>query len=283
MKNEFKFSVLKYVHSRVLQEELIVGVLFYFPHKSRFEFKFPEKLGRLKGLYTNFSESLIKSYLKTFDEKAKEINKYYISQNIDNLDSFIEKEFLLKDSTALEFSKTKAGFLYTENLEQITNDILSIYLSNYFSEQKTTERHNERFLLKKIKDNFISFNINPEKYLIKDKIIEAENGYVKVEYAWQNGSTNLIKPISFDFSDPSQINKTALLNYGYLNFLKNKAQEDNLRFDLFVSRPIEKGLFQAYEKALKVLDSTETPKKIIEEDCIEKYTLEAANYLKSKE
>jgi hypothetical protein len=60
MTNIFKYSLLKYNHSQVLNEELVLGILFYFPHKNQFDFIYPPKLTRIKKIYFNFSESLIK-------------------------------------------------------------------------------------------------------------------------------------------------------------------------------------------------------------------------------
>ncbi len=45
------------------------------------------------------------------------------------------------------------------------------------------------------------------------------------------------------------------------NLLKEMAWEKDLRFDFLVAPPINRGLFEAYEHALEVLDSIEANKK----------------------
>ena len=86
-------------------------------------------------------------------------------------------------------------------------------------------------------------------------------------------------PVGLDLSDESGINDKSILLHGKLNFLSEKAEQENLRYDLLVSTPQKKGLFKAFDKAIKILDSSTAPKKIITEDSYQAYVEKALKQL----
>jgi hypothetical protein len=197
------------------------------------------------------------------------------------MDQFIEKEILIKDSTALQFSKTLSSVLFSEDLNIVKENYYQLYLSHYNIEEKVYQRHDERFILREFRKTINQVGANFEKHLIKGKVVESDRVSQKFEYAWQNGSLNLIKPLSFDLSEKSIINEKAILYYGTLNFLSDVAQTENFRFDLLVSKPQTKNLFKAYENALGIIRESTAPIKIIEENELKKYTIDALEYLES--
>lgn len=130
MNKTFHYSILRYRHSCLLQEEVNVGLLFFFDEDKRVEFLYPKSLQRISSLYHNFSVTLIKNYLKTFERAANEVQKEFQSESEKLLSSelrnYINSRFLPDDASALFFTDLKRG--------------------NYSSTQKTLQYYKEQFL-----------------------------------------------------------------------------------------------------------------------------------------
>jgi hypothetical protein len=96
----------------------------------------------------------------------------------------------------------------------------------------------------------------------------------KFDYAWQNGTLNLVKPISFDLKESKSIADKAYKNLGQFIDLENEAEENNLRYDLIIGRPSSKSLYKDYDHAISLLEKIKHA-SIIEEDKIKQYSLKA--------
>ena len=101
--------------------------------------------------------------------------------------------------------------------------------------------------------------------------MENETGNVfNFDYAWQNGTLNLVKPISFDLKESKSIADKAYKNLGQFIDLENNAKNKNLRFDFILGKPSSKFLFKEYDHAVKLLEKIKFS-EIIDEDEIEQY------------
>ena len=280
MNTAFTYTILRYIHSQVLGEVVNVGILFSFPNQGKVVFKYPESLTRLKGLYRRFSESQIRAYQRGFAEKAAALNAEWRSSSpsafAKSIREVTPQDFLVEDATALQFSETKEGFLPGDNLEYVVDQYFRLYFGEYVTEKETRDKHDEAYLNKKFLQALRT--ADPTAYarrFVRDVVIESAKTSLKFDFQWQNGTTNLIKSIGLDLSDESSINDKSILLHGKLNFLGQKAKEENLRYDLLVSTPQKKSLFKAFNNALKILDSSEAPKKIITEDSYQAYVEKA--------
>ena len=265
------------MHSQALGESLNVGVLFVFPEERRVFFKAPERLKRLIDAYPTQSDSHIRSYLKTFENKAKQLDDAWeIETDYELLEpkKFITKNFLYEDASALIFSEPNFVVKYTQNILKIAEDYTCKLLTGYEAEQ-TEERHNERFIIRQYSKSLSQLDENILHKVVtakEDLLIIAPKTELQFDFGWQNGTYNLVKAVSFDLKESSSINDKAVNLYGKLHFLNNLAIEKNYRFDLLVSRPQDKNLFKAYDRALEILEDSKTNKEIIEEEAILTYS-----------
>ncbi|MGB0930779.1 MAG: DUF3037 domain-containing protein [Chitinophagales bacterium] len=299
---KFRYYVLKYRPSLLLDERVNIGLLFVFEGDKQVQFLYPKRLQRLSGLYKGIVLKDIKNYLREFEQKADELTK---EERV--FSDRVADKFLLPDSNSLFFSESKFGEYI------IIDKILAYYKEKYFSVyglsgvkepiQQLSERnfkvkeflnvgtingniffeqHNDAYLTKmffkqlKLKaDNQPNIGLFQKDYQVKGKVFETT-----FDCAWQNGTTNLIKSIGFDLEEERLIQEKSFRWYGELSQLTSDSKDNKYRFDLLVSRPQDKKLFTAYDKALRILDNIETNKKIIEEDDIEEYAVEALNTVK---
>jgi Protein of unknown function (DUF3037) len=273
--NIFTYSLLRYVHSATSGEALNVGILFIFPEQKQVIFHAPNRLTRLSHTYQNFSEWLVKAHLKGIKQKAHQINNdwnLFSDEILKDQRAFIAREFLLEDATALQFSAIRVGVLDTDNYEELAQSYYELYFGDYNDQETKGNKRNEQYISQKLFKNIISKGKEVEQYLKKDVIVKSPNLTLKFEYGWQNHHLHLVKPLAFDLDTEEGIQEKSARNFGYLTLINQTAKENNYTFDILVSRPSDKKLFSSYDKALSVLESVPTSKRIFEESQFEEYS-----------
>lgn len=283
----YTYSILKYRHSQLLDEQLNVGLLVYFPEFNTFDFKHSSNLKRVKAIYENVSDKVILHYLKQIDKKITLLNKkpslfrkYDIKQHLNH---FIHKELISSDASTLQFTKAYEGLTYNES----PRAIIDFLLVSYFSELKTSVLGSTTQRLSSISERFFNKiasqidieSLEKEQKLFKKYKVENETGKTYTfDYAWQNGNLNLVRPLNFDLKTGKGIEDKAHKTLGLFIDLQNEALKDNLKYDLLVSKPSNRNFYKDYDHALKLLA---LPKRveIIEEGDINAYSKRAIKAL----
>lgn len=269
----FRYSILRYRHSYLLQEEVNVGLLFFFDEEKRVEFLYPKSLQRISSLYHDFSVNLIKKYFRTFERAAKKVQKELSRESEtlfhSNLKSYINNYFLPDDASALYFTELKTG-----NYNR-TQETLTYYFDQFLSEYeppKKKDQRDERYILRKV--SRIVDKLPEDRKGIIHRGVELKTDLLseKFDYAWKNGTTNLITPVGFDLQHPQSIKNKACEWQGKLNTLAEEAQKNNYKFDIIVTQPLDKELFKAYDKAVQLIDRASAIQEIFEEQNLESYS-----------
>jgi hypothetical protein len=271
----FTYSLLRYVHSASSGEALNVGILFIFPGQKQVIFYAPNKLSRLSHTYQNFSEWLVKAHLKGIKQKAQQVSSdwnLFSDEILKDQRAFIAREFLLEDATALQFSDLRVGVLDTDDFNGLAKSYYDLYFGDYEEQEQKEHQRNEKYISQRLYKNIIAKSKDIEQYLQKDIIVESPVLTLKFDYAWQNHKKHLIKPLAFDLETEEGIQEKSARNYGYLTLLNQTAKDKNYTFDILVSRPSSRTLYASYDKALRVLESVPTSKKIIEEPQFDDYS-----------
>lgn len=264
------YYLLRYVHSEVLEEVLNVGILFVLHQEKQVVFKYPQRLNRLKNLYNGFSTSLIKTYLQSFEKKAKDLSR----QDVGDLFPFEAgpEDFLVRDSSSLRFSEAKHVHFSQTNAWWLVDEYFRLYFSDYLKDASAKAgRHDDAYLLRQVEQQLKVKNLGVLNRIKHNVIISSAATKLKFDLQWQNGTTNLVKTIGLDLKSEGAIKDKSLLIYGKLDFLKKKAIVDHLRYDLIVSRPKERKLFRAYEQALDIIHQSSAPKQVVTEEGLDAY------------
>jgi hypothetical protein len=281
MKTDFyKYSILKYKHTPFLDESINIGLLIYYSNTGEFSFTYSKNLSRVKHIYDNVPERTIKEYLKQIDKRLEKLSLTYDvfhKLEIDDLSSFIAKYLLPIDGSVLQFTNCK-----THSQNDFKNVFIKeILLNKYFIDDIKFQfnQPKEPQLLQQFYNNFKgldfnSINKNKKRFFIDYTVTNETGNEFKFEYAWQNGSLNLVKPISFDLKESKSIAEKAYKNLGQFIDLENEASKNNLRYDLILGRPKAKNLFKDYDHAISLLEKIKHA-KIIEEDEIVDYSFMA--------
>lgn len=158
------------------------------------------------------------------------------------------------------------------SIEVTVEEYYNLLFSHYQENKPLNIRHNEEFISKKFlnyldkKDptylNYISKNI--ELY-----VPDLPEGKFNFEFTWNNHVQHFVKPVSFDLTDSKNINQKAATYFGYLSCIASVAHENKV--DILLTRPQDKNLFSAYDKAVQLLDNVVLKKELIEQEELEKY------------
>lgn len=283
IENKYIYSLLKYKHSAILDESLNVGLLIYFQNDGSFVFEHSKKLSRIKSIYPIVSDKIIKHYLhqisyrlKRFDNLTDEFIKVELRQSFDY---FLSNQILPYDGSSLQFSSSKTNFQYEKNNKEIKKHLIDLFLF----EEVDNKANKDYLLAKKFYSNIKNKidSIDP-KYFKKDYKVQNSSGVeFNFNYAWKNGSLNLVKPLNFDLSEAKYISDKAHKNYGLIVDLQDKAEQNDLRFDFLVGRPKRKELFKEYDHSIKLLGGLKRI-DIIEEEEISRYSNRALDTLLNK-
>lgn len=289
MKQAFQYSVLKYRPSILLDERINIGLLFHFTDinvfgdESKFIFVFPSRLSRISKTFPNIGQrnlTDIRRYLTSFNNLAnelswKEFTKGAILQNI------ISSEFIIQDDNSLFFSDVKSGFY------QSKREIIDYYKNQYFKyyDNSLTRKSQDTLVKNYFKESLVAFskgNVEKLKYFREGILIENKITTSRFEYKWKNGTTNLIKTLGFDLSDKQDIQDKAFKWKSAINYIDELGKYKDYNFDILVSRPTNKNLFQSYDIALEILNDIKADKQIVEQEEIKAYAAKAIETVKAE-
>lgn len=264
---KYQYSVLKYRPSYFLREEVNIGLLFFFVEDQHIAFEYPNKLGRLTHFYPDTDLSTIRTYLKGFQRLAKRTKVHSTA-----LTRTILSELLLEDASSFYFSDIKNGGY------QSVEDTLAYYRKAYFQVYEPSvkkERKDEKYLNQCFERELEQYQ-TVKRFFQRGATLKNQLQQTKFDFAWKNGSVNYVKSISFDLKERDSIQNKSFRWFGELTKLGKKAEKEDLQFDLLISKPRSSKLFGAYEKAIKILEDVQAPKRLIEEEDLKDYIKKAA-------
>ena len=263
MENKYIYSLLKYKHSPLLGESLNLGLLVYFTNENRLHFLYSKNLSRVKSVYSNIPEKIIRNYLREIGNRIELLNKKIDGLFIDG----IENRFELFDGKVV-------GFQYSNSNDKIIKHLRDSFLHLDPIHKVDKEYEIGVRFYRSVKQYVKEVGKSNSPNFYKDYKVKNTTGVeFNFKYAWQNGSLNLVKPLNFDLSEARHIASKAHQNFGLFVDLKNVADERNLKYDLIIGEPTKKGLVKEFDHALNLLGNVERV-HLIYENRLEKYTQE---------
>ena len=109
----YKYSILKYKHSKLIDESINIGILFLDFSRNKIDFLYPDSLSRISGLYEDLSLVELRKYLRLFAEQTKRVQTSLNKDSLNlysELNNIISDNYLTNDSNSLVFSEVKEGF-----------------------------------------------------------------------------------------------------------------------------------------------------------------------------
>jgi len=286
MTHHLLYTVLGYRHSHISNEQVNVGVLVIFPENGELYFLLPSKtaLGkRLRHLYPDAAADTVWGYLRSFEKRAESIcgklNSY-----LGNFSDLVSDQFLTDNGSSLQFGELETTPFWKgreESLALLERRFLSGYATQHA--EHTEVVHNDAYIARQVKqlirEAFSKRRDRDYQLYLKDEHKEIQDGAAKIvaEQYWQNGTTNLIHPLSLDVKTGETIASKCFYLSKSAELLQRKAEEGNFCFHFVLSKPQEKNLQSIYEKSVEVLEATnKNTVKVIRPEGLEKYAKKVA-------
>lgn len=252
MKYRFQYSVLLYRHDVITDERINVGIALYCPEIPYFSCKLQSRYSRITKAFPGSDGEFFKKYINRLQTRVNDLSERINSRqtSIFTTEGSIEpiiKKLLSQEDSSLFFSPIKYGV--TDDPEVEIEKIFSRKVNYYL--EKEVERKNDNDVWNIFKKPLQEHNVI--EYL-KPYTIVLPKDEIEFEYGWQNGQQNVLRPLTFDLSDPVYIKKKAHEWRGIIHLLE---EADNLSsVYLLVGEPSsdDAKIAKAYNETLNILD-----------------------------
>ncbi len=206
---KYQYQIIRYMHDRVTNEFVNVGIVLYQPESKFLKAKTITKYGRISSFFGEVNGSFLLKNLKQFE---KEISAIHAQMNVEigaihsdglNLES-VTFSVLPKDDSALYCTELKEGI-------DISGDAALTHIYNrlvgrYNKENPIKLQSDEDVWRKVYKEFFDSYDITPR---LKPHSVQTENDTFDFERAWKNGSWHCFQTLNFNLKKDSIIKDKA--------------------------------------------------------------------------
>ena len=287
MNKTFTYSILQYKHSLLLREAVNVGILFYFPSEDKYQFVSGSH-HRVKSIYLDFDVSVYYSIIRRIKNRLKSNynNIFEIESNkAKSFQEYLNSNVLAEDATALQFTEPIISIDTFNNIDITVKKFSELLLPGIITAYPVEDKRNEQFLLKTYLGYILAKDKQAENKISKNRLVNYNGLTLNFDYYWKlrKGSraktTNLVKPISFDLKEATEIQKKSVEYFGYLELLKPYADKNDIRFDLLIAKPKDENLLNKCEEAIRRIKKAKSAKRIITESELSAYSDETVQNL----
>ena len=284
MSLHFTYCLLQYKHSPVLKEAINIGIVFLFPNEkiSKDSLHFAHgNAFRAKSIYPDFDNYLVNEFLKVIEKKVINSTDIFQEKRLElGLSEFLHQYILAEDDSALQFSEPEVVTNTFKSRDEAVAAFGQLLLPGINIHKPVIKRIDDKLIVRRYRNYLIEKDPKAgEKIIKKPKIVGADTKS-QFDFAWENGSFNYLKPLSFDYKEALDIENKAFQNAGLLEYLLPYVNPDKVRFDFIIARPKQESLMNTYEKAIKIIESAKAPVRFIQQEQLEEYSQETIDALR---
>lgn len=258
---KYEYSILRYIHDHSCGEYVNIGIVAHHKESKILQYKLNKRYGRISKFFNNFEgkkykkkvESL-ENYLKDATKKSK---KDFFYDNHDSMGQFIE-EFFSNPRSSFKFSEIRSG-IDKKPRRRVKNlyEELVLFHESSKSRDRVDERDLDKLIRTKLFSQLASQSVK-RNYPVSTSTLTHE-----FSAAWQNGTLQLLEPVSFDLLHSASIQKKATQWRGTLDAL---SQDVDFQFSALVAPPPsenQNGVLDAYEDAIDIMEDSSAVRKIV--------------------
>ncbi len=275
----YTYSILRYVHDIPTGEFVNVGVAVHCAKENYFNVIFRSTSGRVSEFFPDIKTDAFKALLKSLSTRFKDISDVYSSpmnfgDKPRNLEEIL-KSVTPKDDSALVWTDISSGL--SDSPQKTLEKLYSRYVAKY-DHKKTQHHRTDEDVWRSFKKDLTDRKI---QNLFEEKVITGKDDEVKFPFAWKNGIWHCVEPLSFDLSAAESIRDKAHKCLGKISSI-NKDAHEQFKLYLLISKPIGKGLDQAFARAVSILEKMPVTTEIFYEeqrvDLIDKFAAQISNH-----
>ena len=260
--------ILRYVHDQVSGEFVNVGLALLNNDGSFLEFRTLTKMKRVYQFFPGARPRIIGGALRFAKEKASH-TKGRISEIFKGDDRIAERlqafadKVLPQDDSGLQWSAVSVGLTHDPKttFERLFDRLVHRYV-DVVERAKRSDDQVWRTFSNILEKRQVSARIEEHK-------VNAKLETVTFKHALKNGKWHLMEPVSFDLVNPEGVTDKAKRLLGEMTLLRERKDEFKLYF--LVGKPSDGEMFDAYDKALKILKEVPCESAIYQESQAEEF------------
>jgi len=224
------------------------------------KYRVRSSIGRIKSVFPDFERDAFLRVMKTVNKSIAAYQKR--CEQGDLLDreqdaASLGKMAVVHDDSSLQWSKLGGGI--SIDLDQTFERLYNRLVSKY--DHRSTHRRTDDEVWKPVRQLLDERSV-PVSF--EEKTISGKADEISFKRAWKNGVWHAYEALSFDLADADGIKDKARRWRGHLEAASDGAH-DEIILNFIVGAPRNQSLLNAYDGALKILQSSPFSPNIYEE------------------
>ncbi|MQC27096.1 MAG: DUF3037 domain-containing protein [Chloroflexi bacterium] len=255
----YQYSIIRYHHDATTHEFLNIGVALYSPKFKYFRAQVTSKYQRITNTFYNAKGRDYRKYVdkiaRRFDSLSQQLEEKQtrlFETTPDNIEDLL-RTFIRKDSS-FRYSVPASGIApdNPDSLDQTFEQLFSDYVDRYV----VTDERESRTELEVWRSAFRPEieKVSPEVLVKLEPVrIKTKIESLEYDYSYLNGNRHIIEPLSFDLTNPSNIQRKAHTTLGKNVMLSSSNEVSHLY--LLLGKPQNKpnDVLESYEKAKRIV------------------------------
>jgi len=257
----YRFALVRYVHDAAAGEFINIGVVLWPLTGRELKWKVNDRYGRLSRMYHDFDGPGYKQMVRHLNARFESIAKQWRDDVATLFDPAASSDpaplqrILRDDASCFQWSATMGG-IYDDlgtRLEQLFQEFVARHEAD-----EPRERRTEGEIWQNVRRTLEHHNIYRTD--ATTTIVGPHYEYA-FKFGWQNGTRQVLEPVSFDLLSPSQLVDKANTWTGRLFNLG-----ENFQFTAVVAPPTGEELGKRFKDAIAILWDCPRVRSVIAED-----------------
>lgn len=258
----YQFAILRYRHSASAGELVNIGLVMWVPSEGRILHSLNDRYSRLTSFFAGFDGTKYRKMVRRLnrhfsDMSSGEAQLKLFSKSSDGLNDLLER-LIHRDDSSFQWSEIMAGI--SEKPDERLTELFVEFVTKH-EQRQTRDRRGEDDIWQNVDAKLREKGLDIK--LEKDVQIQGKDYSYKFKSGWTNGTRQVLEPISFDYLYQDAIVEKATTWSGRLFSLRNASDFGMIGI---VSKPRASELFNAYDRAMRILGDAPRVRRLITED-----------------
>lgn len=273
----YSYCVLRYAHDPATGEALNVGVLAFAPVERRIECRIEQRYSRLSATFRDFNGHHYRAATRRTMTALSTMQDRWRNAlpSVDDMPQTLEHlcRLLFPDpGLSLQQGEMLSGL--ASDLGAAITDIFERMVSSQHPEGPEARR-NDSQVWEVFEEPFAKAGLLG---ILQPKRFSSPDFSIEFDYAWKNSEWHVLQPLSMDYRNNDNLQRTATMWLGTATALKG--QEELGELDILLGPPQSSAQRNAYIRAKDLLRKMPVPHRLIEEDEAADFAKEVASMIK---
>jgi hypothetical protein len=262
----YHFAILRYVHNGSTEEFVNIGVVMWIPERSKLIFGVNERFGRLSGFFKDLNGSSYREMVRNLKSVSDEVATNELFQDTPENPLEIFNKIVREDASCFQWSRLMSGI--STDPEERFNQLYEEFVT-FHESFKSPQRRSESVIWKGVRqalkkrhlESRVQFNVK----------VEATDFDYLFKMGWNNGTRQVLEPISLAYRYPAEIVHKANTWSGRLF---NLSKDNDFGCTIVLAPPGEHVNMTIFNQGFAILKGASSIRKIITEDEVNDYMSE---------